>query len=365
MPLSFARICILRLAASSVLLLLVSLVPALAQSTDVRFPTAVEGTEIVGVVPARDIGDSRVTDHFYTFNGLPGDILITVESKNLNGDFDVFTATELRPLLKVSVYAESPTLVTKNIYLRKPESLILRIEGRTPNDDEGSYRIKFSGSFAPLENRVLATDSGTPKDGSLSPRPGDRKTTRVSSSGARIDEPVVEVAAAPTPEPTPATASEESTTIAKKTPAPRTPRVRRPPARATARKATTKPADQAKSTDNASDDRSAKPAKTVDDTSKPASEADATTETPVTIKRPTPRRTQPKSARGTARTIKPEATAENGRLIIEVKDGTRIEYLMSTVTRLTVENGEVVIVSEDGYTKRVPLTSILRMSIAP
>jgi hypothetical protein len=365
MPFSFAQICILRLAASLVLLLLVSLASAFAQSTDVRFPTAVEGSEIVGAVPARDIGDSRVTDHFYTFNGLPGDILITVESKNLNGDFDVFTAAELRPLLKVSVYAESPTLVTKNIYLRKPESLILRIEGRTPNDDEGTYRIRFSGSFAPLENRVLAADTGTAKDGLPSARPGDRKTTRVSSSGARIDEPAVEVAAAPTPEPTLATTSEESTTTAKKTPAPRAPRVRRPSVRATGKKPTTKPADQAKNTDNASEDSSAKSTKSAAETTKSASEEDTPTETPVTIKRPTPRRPPPRSTRGTARTTKPEATAENGRLIIEVKDGTRIEYLMSTVTRLTVENGEIVIVSEDGYTKRVPLTSVLRMSIAP
>jgi hypothetical protein len=77
-----------------------------------------------------------------------------------------------------------------------------------------------------------------------------------------------------------------------------------------------------------------------------------------------PRRSPPKPIRG-PRVPKPEATAENGRLIIEVKGGSRIEYLMSTVTRLTVENGEVVIVSDDGYTKRVPLTNILRMSIAP
>jgi len=158
MPFSLSRICNLRIAASAATLVLLSVLPTSAQSSDVRFPTGVEGSEIVGSVPARDIGDARLTDHFYTFNGLPGDILITVESKNLNGDFDVFTAAELRPLLKVSVYAETATMVTKNIYLRRPESLILRVEGRTPNDDEGSYRIRFSGSFVPLDNRSLATD---------------------------------------------------------------------------------------------------------------------------------------------------------------------------------------------------------------
>lgn len=365
MPFALSRICILRVAASVSMLVLLSVLPAFAQSTDVRFPTAVSNSEIVGSVPARDIGDARLTDHFYTFNGLPGDILVTIESKNLNGDFDVFTAAELRPLLKVSVYAETASAVTKNIYLRKPESLILRVEARTPNDDEGTYRIRFTGSFAPLENGASAADAGTPKEGtSQLPRAGDRKTTRVSSSGARIEETVTEVAAAPTPEPSPAAPKEDTPAITK-TPPPRTLRIRRPPVRATAKPAA-KPAEQTAKTDNASEDGSKPPKDDTSDTSKSASEESAKTEPPVVAnKRPTPRRPAPKPARGTPRIPKPESTAENGRLIIEVKGGARIEYLMSTVTRLTVENGEIVIVSDDGYTKRVPLTEVLRMSIAP
>src|SRR5438876_3568883 len=71
-----------------------------AQSTDIRFSTPVATNEVVGTITARDIGDARLTDHFYTFTGAPGDLLITVESRNLNGDFDVFTAGELRPLVK-------------------------------------------------------------------------------------------------------------------------------------------------------------------------------------------------------------------------------------------------------------------------
>src|SRR5256885_16072033 len=141
------RMCILRITPRAAVLLLLVAFSAAAQSTDVRSPTAVDGNEIVGSIPARDIGDARLTDHFYTFNGLPGDLFITIESKNLNGDFDVFTAAELRPVLKIVAYAESSTPVTKNIYHRKPESLILRVEGRSPNDDEASYRIRFSGSF--------------------------------------------------------------------------------------------------------------------------------------------------------------------------------------------------------------------------
>jgi len=32
-----------------------------------------------------------LTDHYYALTGTPGDLLITVNSTNLNGDIDVFT----------------------------------------------------------------------------------------------------------------------------------------------------------------------------------------------------------------------------------------------------------------------------------
>ena len=49
---------------------------------------------------------------------------MTVNSRNLNGDVDVFTAGTLRPLLKLSLYAESSSPVTKGIYLRKREGAL-------------------------------------------------------------------------------------------------------------------------------------------------------------------------------------------------------------------------------------------------
>src|SRR3979490_2563852 len=132
---------------------LLAVVGVYAQSADARFPTPVQTSEVEGTIAARDIGDARLTDYFYTFTGVPGDLLITIESRNLNGDLDIFTAGELRPLLKISVYAESTSPVTKNLYFRKRESLILRIEARTPNDDGGTFRIRFSGSFEPITER--------------------------------------------------------------------------------------------------------------------------------------------------------------------------------------------------------------------
>src|SRR5215510_14984788 len=62
---------------------------ALGQSTDQALPTPVMSNEISGEINALDLGDPRLTRHFYAFEGSPGDLLITVESKNLNGDIDV------------------------------------------------------------------------------------------------------------------------------------------------------------------------------------------------------------------------------------------------------------------------------------
>jgi len=120
---------------------------ARGQSTDISSPSAVRTNELIGTIAARDIGDPRLTDHYYAFTGTPGDLLITIDSRNLNGDVDVFTSSGLRPLLKLTVYADNTSPVTKSIYLRKRETLILRIEGRSPNDDAGTYRLYFGGGF--------------------------------------------------------------------------------------------------------------------------------------------------------------------------------------------------------------------------
>src|ERR671927_483701 len=71
-----------------------------AQSTDQNLPTPVLINEISGTIPALDVGDPRSTRHFYAFEATPGDLLITVNSRNLNGDIDVFTAVTYRPLTK-------------------------------------------------------------------------------------------------------------------------------------------------------------------------------------------------------------------------------------------------------------------------
>ncbi|HYJ87160.1 MAG TPA: hypothetical protein VEW46_13955 [Pyrinomonadaceae bacterium] len=334
---------------------------AQAQSSDIAIPSPVRSNEVTGTISARDIGDPRLTDHYYAFTGTPGDVLITIDSRNLNGDVDVFTSSGLRPLLKITVYSSNSSPITKSIYLRKREDLILRVEARTPNDDEGTYRLSFGGSFEPITSGPLLAEARPAGEEPISPAPA-RKGRRVSSVGARIDEPAApEVAAAPTPEP-PAESTAPSSTPVETTEAkpaesreearvvpPRAPRVTRGRRGATRRTRTT-------------------PAPRVEE---PATN----TETPSRVEEPaapsTPAARRSTKRGGNARRnadpeTSVETTAETGpRLIIETNDGTLINRYMSSVRRVTVENGQVVVVAKDGKIERIALASVLRMSIAP
>ena len=121
-----------------------------AQSTDQNFPTAVTSNQIEGTIKARDLGDSRQTSYFYTFNSTQGDVFINVVTTNFNGAIDIFNADQLQPITKIVFYSSDSANETGRVfYLRKPEKMILRVQGRTPNDDPATFQIKFAGSFAP------------------------------------------------------------------------------------------------------------------------------------------------------------------------------------------------------------------------
>lgn len=328
--------------------LLLSCSFANAQSTDIATPMPVRTNEVTASIPARDIGDARHTDHFYAFTGTPGDLLITVDSRNMNGDVDVFTAVGLRPLLKFTIYAGGSAPTTKSIYLRQRQDLILRVEARTPNDDDAVYHIHFGGAFEAIAGGPLVAEN---EDNSVQPSTtstrGGKKGRRVSSVGARIEEPpeTAEVVTTPSPEPTPADSAE----AAKPETSRSTTRNRRP-ARGSNRTDTKKaqPAENA----SAGTESSGTPAAT-------------SPEQPATESKPTPRRRG--SRRGaTARNSAPEPEPNTGpRLVIETNDGTLIEHYMSAVRRVTVEAGLVVIVGKDGKIERVLLANVVRMSIAP
>ncbi|MFN2511649.1 MAG: hypothetical protein ABR568_09425 [Pyrinomonadaceae bacterium] len=330
----------------------------LSQSIDISSPSPVRTNEVVGTIAARDLGDSRLTDHFYSFTGMPGDVLITVRSNNLNGDVDLFTAGSLRPLIKFTLYAENSSPITRAIFLRKREDLILRVEARSPNDDQGVYHVRFGGTFESIAGDAPLADAQNPTAEPVTTVVSNGKTSRrVSSVGARIAEPPVvrdEVAAAPRPQPTPEdltvpTPSPETTVATAEAvgaPAPpRRGRGRVPPSR---RRPASQPANKSEES----------PSETTNHERVPE----------VRKTDPAPRN-RPTGRRGTTDTPTeqlPLPEPQTGpRLVIEMLDGTRVERFMSTIRRVTVENNQIVVVRRDGSVEKTRMREVLRMAIEP
>ena len=95
-------------------------------------------------------------------------------------------------LTKIVVYADlSQNETGRVIYLRKPEKLILRVEGRTPNDEIAEFQIKFAGGF---EAAIPSTDEPpVPKVTDAGP----------NESGVRVNSVGTIIAVTPRPRPTP------------------------------------------------------------------------------------------------------------------------------------------------------------------
>src|SRR5947209_1192573 len=308
---------------------------AAAQSTDAEYPTPVRSNEISGTITPIDVGDPRLTRYFYSFTGTPGDLIVTVESRNLEGDVVVFTAGTLRPLGKVSMYAGVSTSGgAKTIYLRTRESLMLRIEARTPNDNEGSFRVRFDGTFEPISRDVPDPEPVVPTVSSAS------KGRRVTATGARIEE--------PEPQPTVAETKPETTTTAQ------------PPTETPAPTETSAPTTEA---------AKSQPPKPVTTRRRPGTARTTRTRPANTRRRttPAPKETAPAPTEtASAPTTKPaEPVAAGPRLIIETKDGMRIERYMTTVRRVMVDGSEIVVVMKNGKVERQPMSNVQRMAIEP
>lgn len=320
----------------------------LAQSADQSLPTPVLSNEISGRIKALDLGDPRLTRHFYAFAGSPGDLLITIDSKNLNGDIDVFTAVTFRPLMKTTVYASSQSPeVTKAIYLRAHQILILRVEARTPSDEPGTYRIRFGGTFERFSGGIPVAEVSNTESEETAEKTG---ANRLSSVGATIPRPrteTVETAEAkPSSEKTAEQPPEKSE--AAKRPTSNTSRrtTSRPPPRRGTRPAPAKPTTA----------RKAEPAKTETETvktetPKPAEEKPVVTEKPAE----NPPAEKPRA----------QEVPAGARLILEQKDGTRIDRPMSTVRRVIVEGNSIVIVLKTGKIERIAMSNVARMAIEP
>ncbi|HEX8735697.1 MAG TPA: hypothetical protein VF721_10265 [Pyrinomonadaceae bacterium] len=338
----------LRLCVSAVIIFL-CLFAVKAQSTNQDFPTPITGTEISGKIPARDVGDARLTNYFYAFSAAQGDVFINVTATNLNGDIDVFTVGSLRPLTKISLYAgDSATETGRVIYLRKPEKLILRVEGRTPNDNPATFRIKFAGSFVPLEATVGSEEPKLPEI-----KPDENNNIRVNSVGT-----IIEIKPKPTPSPKETTAKVE---------------------RAAKPENEIKEEEKKETEETKEEEKSAKVIVT-DETPKateeapikktpprrrtpPASRA-SRTKTPADVAKTPPKTTAPK----TTKTEPPKEPAPNPlagvRLIVAFKDGTTLERPMSEVSRVNVDNkGMLTIVLKDGKIERHSILDVAKMTI--
>lgn len=347
----------MKLSAVVTVLLLATQVSS-AQSNDQTLPTAVLTNEINGTIPALDVGDSRLTRHYYALEATPGDLNVTVNSRNLNGDVDIFTAVTFRPLLKISIYANTvPPEVTKGVYFRTRQIVILRVEARSPDDDPGSYRITFGGSFQPFsggipvaENTESSSDTATtgrnPRRlssvGATIPRPPDAKAEEAKTEEKPSEtEPPKETEAKPEPKPKP------TRTTTRGSARNRTPRTTR-----------TKPPETAKPTSE-----SAKTETSETETPKAENPKTAKSRRAKPRVEPKPSGREEKSAETQPA---PPPQAEPGpHLIIEQKDGTRIDRPMSTVRRVIVEGGTIVVVLKTGRIERVPMSAVTRMSIEP
>ncbi len=329
-----------------------SSIETFAQSTNQNFPTAVTSNEISGTIKARDIGDARLTSYFYVFNGNQGDVFINVVTKNLDGDIDIFTADNLRPLTKIRVYSDNPDGETgRVIYLRQPLKLILRIEGKTPTDEPATFRIKFAGSFQPVAAVAETDESKQPEVKSSA-----ETDVRVNSVGT-----IIEVKPKPKPTPKP-----EIAKVEKEEP----------------KKSDDETEPEKEVTETAIKEEPEK----VEETKKPevvvtenipAKKDDSETKTDENVaeketpkKETTKKEVKPKKPRTTAKTEKKSEIAPvdpsqlaDIRLIVDFKDGRKIELPMSGILKFGVDKGILTIIAKDGSIGRYSILDIAKITV--
>lgn len=329
---------------------------AAAQSTDQSFPTPVSTNEIEGKIAARDLGDARLTTYFYVFNGGQGDIFINVKTANLDGDIDVFALENLRPLTKITVFSDASQNETgRVIYLRKPEKLILRVQGRTPNDAAATFNLKFAGSFA----SAVAANNAPELPEIKTENQGD---IIVNSVGT-----IIGVKPKPTPAP--------KETVAENEPPKEKPKK---PSKKIENKQTETDKDRvAENLPNKdakeNSENQQKPTVAAAENSEPE---DAYSAAKIAVKKPTktpPARRNAKSR--AAKSANTDAAAsetkkpaepnplESVRLFIVFKDGTKIERPMSEVLRVGVDRGVLTLITKDGKIARYPILDVAKMTI--
>jgi hypothetical protein len=336
---------------------------AYAQSTDQMFPTPVRKPEIESSIKARAIGDPRVTTYYYTFEGQQGDVFINVQSKNFTGDIDVYVVPSQQPLTKIVIYGDQPEAETgRVIYLRKPERLLLRIQGRSPGDDDASVRIKFAGSFAASK----LDDSTSPALPTIEKEP--ETNIRVNSVGTILE---VIPKASPTPdaerlEETPEPHQARVAT-AKKEDAREEPKVEAEEAKTASavKVVVTDPVEERK-------EEAAKGTPTPRTRNRRRTVApSAQTVPPVTsgdekkeAEQPLDTKAAPKQRSAVAKAPEAKVDPMTGiNLVIYFKDGSQINRPMTDVLRFSVERAILTVISKNGTIGRYNMTEVSRVSI--
>lgn len=311
------------------------------QSSDVNFPAPVTESEVSSTIKARDIGDSRLTTHYWAFDGTQGDIFINVVTQNFSGDINVYQASDLKPLTQMVMYADNGVSETgRVIYMRQPGRLLLRVQGRTPNDDPATYKIKFAGAFVALE----------PQKQEAPPTVASTEDTgiKVNSVGTIIAvKPKAPPAATTSPE---RQSDDRSVTVAT-------------PDRSSETEAKTDlPPETEPKSEQKSEETAAKPDDPNIRTIFGNKSARVTvTKTPPSATANPPVKRAPAVAR---RAASPPVDPMAGyRLVIVFKDGSRIEREMSEVVRFIYDRGFLSVVRKDGSTDKYPATVVASVTV--
>jgi len=272
----------------------------------------------------------------------------------------------MRPLTKITVYADLTSSETgRVIYLRKPEKLVLRVEGRTPNDDPAEFQVKFAGGF---EAAIPRTDEPpVPKVGDLPP---NESGVRVNSVGTIV---AIVPKTTPTPKPETADIRKTETAIADKNDEePLTTEAKKEPNEIKAEtenteKVTTPAAASPKRPFSRSNRRSANNAR--------ATKANPKTETPSNERTDdtsaknddsgvTPRKPPRVVVTDSTKALTPKSNPlENVRLVIVFKDGTKVERPMTEVLRFTADQSTLTIVNKNGRIARFSILEVASVSI--
>ena len=268
---------------------------------------------------------------------------MNVVTTNLNGDIDVFAVEGLRPLTKIVVYADSSNNETgRVIYLRKPEKIIMRIQGRTPNDDPATFQIKFAGSFLASTETESNDEPKLPEAAKT-----DDRDVIVNSVGT-----IIGTKPKPTPEP--------KRTVAEK------------PKKSEEKNKTETIADNSEErkaekpkvvvTENVEKKEETKPAETVAKTEKPKTKT-LRINKEKQKEEPKPKKETVKKSEETVNAETVSNALANIRLVVQLKDGDTIEKPMSEVIKFGVEKGVLTIINKDGTISRYSILDVAKVTI--